>query len=115
MSASAGLIAWSLAFQKSPIILIDGWAAFLGGYLPLIAITEAINFPLGVLSGGNDIGLDNFFANFRPLPGASIARQVVGHYPFANQAIAANATIQQPLVVSMEMTVISNTRFGYAA
>lgn len=115
MTATPGLIAWKVAFQLSPIIFVNGIAEFLGGYLPLMAITEAINFPLGLLSGGNDIELDRFFANYEPLPGATLSSQQIGHYPFANQAVAANATIQQPLTVSMKMTVVAQNRFGYAA
>ncbi len=49
------------------------------------------------------------------MPGATLSSQQIGHYPFANQAVAANATIQQPLVVSMKMTVVAQTRFGYPA
>lgn len=108
-----GLAAFKLAFQLSPIIMVDGIAKFMGGYLPLIAITEALNFPLGILSGGTNIELDRFFANYEALPGASLTRQAIGHYPFANQAVAANATIQQPQTVSMKMTVVAQNRFGY--
>lgn len=115
MTAPAGLIAWKIPFQLSPIIFVNGISDFMGGYLPLMAITEAINYPLGLLSGGNDISLDRFFANYEPMPGATISSQQIGHYPFANQAVAANATIQQPLTVSMKMTCVSQNRFGYAA
>ena len=111
---SAGLAAWKLAFQISPIVLVGGIVPdFIGGYLPIIAITEAINFPFGVLSQGEDIEMDGFFANFRALPGATIISQDIGHYPFANQAIAANATIQQPLQVSMEMVCPAKNQLGY--
>lgn len=111
---SAGLAAWKLAFQISPIILVGGLVPdFIGGYLPLMAITEALNFPTGVLSQGENIEMDGFFAQFRPLAGATIINQEVGHYPFANQAIAANATIQQPLQISMEMIVPARNQLGY--
>jgi hypothetical protein len=108
-----GEIGWKLAFQQSPIILVGGVAdSFLGGYLPIMAITEIINFPAGLLSGGG-VGIDNFFANFRPMSGATIIAQDIGKYPFANQTVAANAVIAQPLTISMEMTVIARTRLGY--
>ena len=108
-----GEIAWKMGFQQSPIILVGGIApTFLGGVLPIMAITEIINFPAGLLSGG-PIGVDNFFANFRPMTGSTIIQQELGKYPFANQTVAANAVITQPLTVSMEMQVIAKTRFGY--
>lgn len=108
-----GEITWKVGFQQSPIILVGGVVPeFLGGYLPIMAITEIANFPAGLLSGGA-IGMDNFFANFKPLQGSSLINQDIGKYPFANQQVAANAVIAQPLSVSMEMTVIARTRFGY--
>jgi len=108
-----GEIAWKISFQQSPIILVGGVAPeFLGSYLPIMAITEIINFPAGLLSGGN-IGMDNFFANFKPMQGASIIQQDIGKYPFANQQIAANSVIVQPLTISMEMQVITRTKLGY--
>lgn len=116
MSISPGLAAWKLAFQLSPIILTNGLVdAFPGGMLPIIAITEAINFPLGLLSGGENIELDGFFANFEPVVGGSIVQQDIAVVPFANQAVAANATIAQPLDVSMRMIVPAKNRLGYYA
>ncbi len=108
-----GETAWRMGFQLSPIILVGGIApTFLGGYLPIMAITEIANFPAGLLSG-SPVGTDNFFANFRPMSGSSIISQEIAKFPFANQTVAANSIITQPLQVSMEMTVIARTRFGY--
>lgn len=111
-----GLIAWQTAFEISPIVLINGLVeAFPGGALPIVALTEALNFPLGILSGSSAVNLNNFFAHFRPLPGATLIEQDIGRYPFATQAIAANATIQQPLFVSMLMEAPARGRLGYPA
>jgi hypothetical protein len=116
MSYSAGMAAWKVAFQLSPIILVNGLVGdFPGSILPIIAITEAVNFPLGVLSSGGDVNLENFFANFRPLPGGTLLDQDLGRYPFANQAIAANAVIAQPQTISMEMVCPARGNFGYLA
>lgn len=113
MSYTPGLAAWKLAFQLSPIILTNGIVAdFPGAMLPIIAITEAANFPLGLLSGGN-VNLDRFFANFQPLPGSSLIEQDVGEYPFANQAVAANAVITRPKSISMVMVCPAQNQFGY--
>ena len=43
-----------------------------GKQVPIIAITEALNFPLGILDGGDNIGLDNFFANYQVIPGGTM-------------------------------------------
>jgi len=114
MSKPAGEVVWELAFQKSPIILTNGIAnLFPGSMFPLIAVTEALNLPLGLLSTAGNASLDNFFADFRPLTGAQLISQDVAHVPFANQSIAANATISQPLRVSMGMIAPARNVFGY--
>lgn len=118
MSITPGLEAYRLAFQISPIILTGAGIVPVGvpgGMLPLIAITEAINFPDGLLSGGKSIEGDNFFAHFTPVPGGTLINQDLGRYPFANQAVAANAVIQQPLTISMEMMTPVRDTLGYAA
>jgi hypothetical protein len=113
MSYTAGSAAWKLAFQLSPIVLVNGWSAnFPVPVIPIIALTEAANFTLGMLSGG-DVNLDRFFANYQPLPGSSLIEQDVGEYPFANQAVAANAVITRPRTISMLMICPAQNRFGY--
>jgi hypothetical protein len=112
MGLPAAGIAWKLTFQISPIILTNGIAAP-GGMLPLISITQAANFVTGLLSGSDIFDLDEYFAHFRPLPGGSLVSQDVGHYPFANQATAANAVISKPLRISMHMTCPAQPPGGY--
>ena len=104
--------AWKLTFQLSPIILTNGIASEIG-MLPIISLTEALNFVDGILSGGENIELDDFFAEFEPIPGATLIDQNIGKYPFANQAVAANAVIAQPLAVSMRMICPVREPFGY--
>lgn len=112
-----GLAAFKLSFNISPIILTGGVAGLIpGGMLPIISITEALNFGIGLLGGGGeDIDLDSFFCYFQPLGGSTFIDQQIGQYPFANQAVAANATIAQPLTVSMEMICPVREAFGYAS
>lgn len=115
MSISSGMAAYRLAFQLSPIIFTGGIASFMpGGGIPIVAITEALNFLDGILGGGADVDLDNFFANFEPLPGSTLASNSFGKYPFANQAVAANARIAQPLKISMRMICPARGDAGYA-
>lgn len=114
MSFSLGLDIYKLSFELSPIILTDGIASAIpGGMLPIIAITEALNFPDGLLTGGVGLGLDEFFAHFRPLPGATMIDNQFGKYPFANQAVAANAVIAQPFTISLLMVCPVRLDAGY--
>jgi hypothetical protein len=104
MSISPGGAAFKLTYELSPIILTGGIASFIpGGMLPIISITEPLNFVDGILSGGGDLDLDDFFAHFVPLPGSGLVSQELGEYPFANQAVAANAVIRKPLTISLRM------------
>lgn len=103
MSGSALGLAFQLAFEVAPIVLTGGIAGDLPGYLPLIAITEAASFLGGLLQGSSTPSMDKFFAHFSPMPGGTLIDNQIGTYPFANQAVAANAIIAQPLTLSMMM------------
>lgn len=110
-----GGAAWQLAFQSAPIVLSGGLAELVpGGYLPLIAITEGLGIAGGLLgANGLPSSQNQFFAQFEPLPGTTLIANQLGQYPFANQAVAANAIIQSPLTVSMLMKAPVNTAGGY--
>ncbi len=113
---SSGQDAYKLAFQLSPVILTGGAANLIpGGMLPIISLTEAVGFTTGILSGGDLPDMDNFFAHFQPMPGASLIDNQVGTYPFANQQVAANAIITQPLSVSLRMICPVREPLGYAS
>lgn len=115
MSFSAGTAAFKLAFEISPIILVGGVAKWVPGeMLPIVAISQAASFAQGLLSGGDVADLNNFFAHFKPLSGGTLISQQIGTYPFANQGVAANATIAQPLSVSMLMICPARDELGYA-
>lgn len=115
MSISPGLAAFKTAYQLSPIIFTGGIASGVpGGALPIILITEALNFVDGILSGGEDLDLDDFFAHFVPLPGSKLAANQFGQYPFANQSVAANARIAQPFTISLRMICPVKSPAGWA-
>ena len=115
MSITPGMVGYKLSFECSPVILTGGIAgAIPGGMIPIVSLTEALNFVDGLLSGGADLDLDDFFAHFQPLAGATIISQQIGKYPFANQATAANAVIAQPLRISMRMVCPARGDAGYA-
>lgn len=105
---------YDLAFQVSPIILVGGIAAnTLGGMLPLIALTgQLAGFVQGTLSSGG-LNTDDFFARFITVPGSTLVSQQIATYPFANQSVAANATIQQPLNISLRMIAPVKDTAGY--
>lgn len=106
-------MAYDLAFQISPIILVGGIASNVpGGLLPIIALGgQAAAALQGALSGG--VNTDAFFARYVPIPGSTLINQTVATYPFANQATAANATIQQPLNISLRMIAPVKDTAGY--
>lgn len=112
--ASIGEAAWKLSFELSPIILNNGIAAQIpGGMLPIIALTQAVSFATGLLSGGDLTDLDSYFAHFKPAAGATLIENAIGKYPFASQVVAANAIIAQPLRVSMIMDCPARGPFAY--
>lgn len=104
--SSAGLSQFKLTFELSPIILTGGIAQNApGGALPIISLT------------GDDATEDpsDFFANFVPVPGGTLIDQDVARYPFANQAVAANAVIANPLTISMRMIAPVKSPYTYLA
>ena len=116
MSISSGAAAYKLQFQISPIVMTGGIASFIpGGALPLLSLASSL-IGGGLLDPGS-IGssLDDAFAYFQPLPGGTLIAQQIGMYPFANQAVAANATIQQPLAISMLMICPAGRGAGHAS
>jgi hypothetical protein len=89
--------AYDLAYQISPIIFVGGIASnVLGNALPLLSFLGE-----SVLTG--NVSSDNFFARFLPIPGGTLINNTIGTYPFANQQVAANAIIQQPITISLQM------------
>jgi hypothetical protein len=110
---SLGRDIYRLGYEGSPIILTGGIANLIpGGMLPIIALTESINFAFGLL-GGEVSSIDNLFAHWQVLPGTMLQRNSIGMYPFANQVIAANAIIREPLNISMMMICPVQRPGGY--
>jgi len=112
--ANAARSAYTLAFQVSPIILTGGIVAGLpGAALPVIGlIGQLASFAQGALSSGG-LSANDFFAEFLPVPGGNIINNAVGMYPFANQQVAANAIIEQPLNISLQMIAPVKDTGGY--
>lgn len=106
-------------YETSPIIFTGGIAQNIsGGLLAISSITQAKDYPQGVTGSANPSPSqddDPPIFTFYPLPGASLAEYQIGQYPFANQAVAANAIISDPLHVSLMMLAPVNTAGGYDA
>lgn len=107
---------FALSYQKSPIILTNGIAKNMpGGLLPIISLTQSENFKGGVLGASSGLKMDQFLFDFFPLPGGTLIDNQVGLYPFANQTVASNAIITQPLRVSLLMMApVRPSDGGYA-
>lgn len=112
---SIGRTLYQLTYEISPIVLQGGIAEFMPGkVLPIVALTEGASFTANLLGGNISIDLNSYFAHFEPMPGSTLVSNEIGRYPFANQAIAANAIITQPLTVSLMMTCPVKGDDGYA-
>lgn len=118
-TANAARSAYDLAYQVSPIILEGGTYSSPMPIIGLIGQLPGIgNFPGQLVSLGqglatSGLSADDFFARFLPLPGSTLISNSVGKYPFANQQVAANAVIQQPLNISLKMICPVKEKGGY--
>jgi len=111
-------VAFRIAYEISPIYLTGNSTIIgqkLGSVLPMVFLTEGINLPLAFITERGLPDLDDFFAHFVPMPGSTLVDNQVATYPFANQDVAANAIIRQPLTVSMRMICPVRNRLGYPA
>lgn len=79
-------------YQTYPIVLTGGIAEQQQG---------------GVISVG-DLLVDGF-ASFKPVTGASLLKNQCATYPFANQTVAGNALIADPVTLSMHMICPAST------
>ena len=112
-AAQSAMSAYTLAYQVSPIMFVGGIATGTsGGILPIAGLTgQLAAFVQGVVSNG--FTLNDFFAQYLVIPGGTMVNQSIATYPFANQSVAANAGIRQPLTLSLQMIAPVNDNFGY--
>ena len=93
-----GFPAFQRSYEISPIILQGGLAANLpDGAMTILTLTEGaeVTYP----------DPDQYFAHFKVQPGSSMQDWGIAEYPFANMVMAANAVVQNPLRVSLQMLV----------
>lgn len=108
-------LTWQQSYQISPIILTGAGLVsnVPGGMIPIISFTQPAAFSNGLLAPGAMIDTDNAI-QFKHLSGDTLISQDFGEYPFANQAVAANAVIEEPLECTLMMVAPVNTVGGYA-
>jgi hypothetical protein len=117
VSGFTGVVAsaFQLSFEISPIFLVNGIAnASPLGVIPILALTETASFLTGILSGSPPTDLNQYFAHFVPMGGGTLIDVAYAKVPFANQQIAANAAIVQPLKISLEMNCPATNSTSYA-
>lgn len=92
------------SYQLAPILLMGGIAANApNGQQTILSITEGSD----TVNYGNN--LSAYFAHFEPVPGGTLVDFEIARYPFASMAMAANAMLQKPLVISMKMICPART------
>lgn len=102
--------AFKLAFEISPILLIDGIASDIpGGVMPIAVLTEGLSVADGLLHG--EIGKGPTAA-FTPMAGTTLIQQDIGNLNFYNQVTAANAVVRRPNRVVMQMLRPASTEDG---
>lgn len=104
---SSGRTQFASSYELCPIILVGGIAANVQGGKMLI--TQILQIET---SSGGAASQDQAFAHFRPVAGGEIIANEIAHYTFANQAVAANAVIVNPLRFSLLMTCPASTTNG---
>jgi len=112
-----------LLYQLTPIWLRDGIASgVIGGYLPILALinTEIFNALMPQQQMGpegsnlpDDWSFENAFAIFQPAPGGSLISQSIAEYPFASLNVASNATLRNPLNISLVMMTPMKTQHAW--
>ncbi|AXD05078.1 hypothetical protein XS28_08000 [Salmonella enterica subsp. enterica] len=102
--------AFKLAFEVSPILLVDGIASDIpGGVMPIAVLTEGLSIVNGLLHG--EIRTRSMAA-FTPMAGTTLIQQEISNLNFYNQVTAANATIRKPNRVVMQMIRPASTEDG---
>lgn len=102
--------AFKLAFEISPILLVDGIASDIpGGVMPIAVLTEGLSIANGLLHG--EIGKGPTSA-FTPMAGTTLVQQDVGTMCFYNLLTAANSVVRKPNRVNMQMMRPASTQDG---
>lgn len=103
-----------MSYEWNPITLVGGIAQNMnGGSINIFYLLQPGVFPNGLLSGGSNVDPSQVFAHFEPVSGGKLINNEIAEYPLANQIVAANANIVQPLRISLAMTAPAQGDGGY--
>ena len=101
--------AFRLAFEISPILLVDGIAASIpGGTMPIAVLTEGVSIVDGLLHGE----LSEQSTAFTPMAGTTLVQQDIGNLNFYNMVTAANSVVNRSNRVIMQMLRPASTKNG---
>lgn len=101
--------AFRLAFEISPILLVDGIAASIpGGTMPIAVFTEGVSIVDGLLHGE----IADQSTAFTPMAGTTLVQQDIGTLNFYNMVTAANSVVNRPNRVIMQMMRPASTKNG---
>jgi len=100
---SSGLASFQQSYELCPIFLVQGIAQSVGGKAPITNYTQ---------NGYTPVNANDYFARFKPLSGSTLESWGVAEYPLAALTVAANATVQQPLNISLLMQCPAQTAPG---
>jgi hypothetical protein len=111
---------WKALYQVSPITLVGGLASSVpGNMLPVLALSQPNLMPLASqlqasllaqvqsqsnvanLGGTTSGNLDDAFGAFNVLPGGTLCVNTVPKYPLADNTMASNAIVRDPINVSV--------------
>jgi hypothetical protein len=105
---SASRDAFTLAFETTPILLVDGLASDIpGGVLPIAVFLEGVGIVDGLLNQ-RQLGRP-FSAHFSPAAGSTLISQDASLYSFFGLASAANSVVSKPNKLTMHLTMPANT------
>jgi hypothetical protein len=106
---------YQFLYQITPIFLNNGIATNMAGsILPVFTLLNPNAYNILFSGGNNAFNIDDYFAIFQPAAGGSLIQQQIAEYPFANLNVAANATVTNPIEVSMIMATPMKTANAWA-
>ena len=108
--AGASRAGWKALYQVNPLFMVGGsFVGLPGQVFPFSGLAGAL---LGVVQGALGSG-SPYIGEWLVMPGGKMVSQAAATYPFASLQIAANATVQEPLSLSMLLRAPVKDGFGY--
>jgi hypothetical protein len=109
---------FSQSFELAPIVLVGGVAAGMSGGIAPVTSFLGQGGSGGLLSStstGPAGSTPPPWARFQLIAGGTLIDNQIAHWPLANQAVAANAVITQPLRISLLMISPAHDSVSYTA